>query len=270
MLSIRKHALNFLQICAFDNWAEMLVQRIFFRRTQVQVHRLGKIQAVVDHRGADAGSIRTCLCTPMYTQFLDNVQLPRSISVLDIGANVGGFTLLLAHRGHHMRKVVCVELNPNTYERLRFNVLTNVGLHCHIVNGALWRSEGTLSVQLGIGSTSDSIRGTGDTARYGARECTVRSCTPDSLISEFFSQEAIDICKIDIEGAEDDVLLSENDVAGSLCQCRNILIELHSQHAYNAVLQRIEGLGFRLVAKEPGKPLGVHLFQQASNASHWP
>ncbi len=80
---------SFLQ---FDNWIQLIMERIFFRDTTLQVHRVGDLQMLVDHRGSDAGSIRTCLATPMYKQFLSQCNLERDITVLDIGANVGGVT----------------------------------------------------------------------------------------------------------------------------------------------------------------------------------
>ena len=63
------------ELTKFDNWPQLLIERIFFRKTTLQVHRAGALQMVVDHRGADAGSIRTCIATPMYRQFLDSLTL---------------------------------------------------------------------------------------------------------------------------------------------------------------------------------------------------
>jgi hypothetical protein len=122
---------------AFSNWPQLLVERTLFRDTSLQVHRLGEMQMLVDNRAGDAGSIITCIASPMYRKLLAMVSLPTSLTLLDIGANAGGFTLLVRSQGHAIEKLVCAEMNPNTFQRLRFNVMTNVGLHAKPVNCAL-------------------------------------------------------------------------------------------------------------------------------------
>ena len=43
-------------------------------------------------------------------------------NVLDLGANNGGFPLLLHTSGIELKKVVSVEFNPRTFARLNFNL----------------------------------------------------------------------------------------------------------------------------------------------------
>ena len=102
----------------FDNWIELLISRTFFRRTRFVTYRIQGIAAIVDHRSADTGSILHCLATDSYSQFLEKMDLSGPTCVVDIGANAGGFSLLMKMYGCEIERLLCVEMNPNTHARL--------------------------------------------------------------------------------------------------------------------------------------------------------
>src|SRR5205085_4304690 len=108
---------------------------------------------------------REVLTSPMYRELLKKLRLPKRISVFDLGSNNGGFPLLLKSEGFDFEKLVCVELNPNTFNRLEFNLSRNFGSESTALNLAVAGSTGTLSADLGAGSTSDNIY----TAANGSR-----------------------------------------------------------------------------------------------------
>lgn len=244
-------------ILSFDNWPSLIAGRLFSRSTSLQVHRVAGMQMLVDHRGADAGSIRTCIGSPMYRQFLAKVKLPEKISVLDIGANVGGFTLLCQALGYTLNPCVCLELNPNTFERLRFNIKTNIGLDAKVENCAVWSHTKTLNLSLGFGNTSDRIE---DNARCGnAQDYLIPAATLNHVIEKYFDSGNIDLCKIDIEGAESAILLGDH--CQKIQQIRHLIIEIHHDRTYSQLIARLSQFGFNKVANLPGKKLGVHLFE---------
>src|SRR5258705_4558577 len=113
------------QLFRFDNACQLLAEKLFFRRTSLQVYRIAGLEVIADNRASDAGSIRYCIATDVYSRYLGSITLPQAVNVLDLGANAGGFPMMLHVRGIQIGKLVCVELNPNTYERLRFNIRTN-------------------------------------------------------------------------------------------------------------------------------------------------
>ena len=83
--------------------------------------------------------------------------------VVDIGANVGGFSLMLLVDGVRISKLLCVEMNPNTFERLRFNIKTNFNEVATVINAAVVGNSRQIDLTLGIGSTGALIyRGTRD------------------------------------------------------------------------------------------------------------
>lgn len=248
-------------VWAFDNRLELLLQRVVFRGTAVQVYRVGGLHLVVDNRASDAGSIRACISGPMYGRFLSQVSLPREATVLDLGANVGGFSLLLYLRGVRFRRLVCVEMNPNTYERLRFNLLSNEIGNVEVINAAVCGAARTLRVRLGRGSTGDSIYA-GTDRLDGSREYEVRGRTLDEICETAVGGGIIDLCKMDIEGAEDEVLLGPASANASLSRMRYLLTELHHAEKIGEIVDMLRARGFEWIAGERGGPgCGVHLFR---------
>jgi len=249
----------------FDNYWELLLGRLIFRKTSIKVLRIGTIQAVVDHRGADTASICHCLGTDAYKQFLSQINITGSINVVDMGANVGGFSLLIKHLNIEVKKLLCVEMNPNTFSRLQMNIMTNYGPEAMAVNAAVCAEPTEFQLELGVGSTNDSItRGT--MMKSDLQTYEVTGCTFDDLIGDVFAGETIDLCKMDVEGAEYEVLTDPNSEIESLKICRYLLIELHPVEYYAEMIAALSKLKFELVADEGKDRAGVHLFKNKTLA----
>src|SRR3982751_1263280 len=58
------------------------------------------MEFVADTEAGDVSGVRECLVTPMYLQFLPRLHIAGPVTVLDIGAHVGGFALML--RANHV------------------------------------------------------------------------------------------------------------------------------------------------------------------------
>lgn len=239
----------------FSNWAELIIGRFFFRRTTLQVHRVGDKQMIVDHRCADAGSIRGCVSDPMYADLLDRVTVANRIRVLDLGANVGGFPFLLHARGHQIDDLTCIELNPNTFIRLMFNVKINWP-KASVLNNAITSKAGDLTVTLGQGDTGDSLRGSPD---GGGEAVTVQARRLDDLPDK----GVIDILKMDIEHGEVDVLLNPGHEK-TLARCKVLVIEIHPLERAKEIHDAITATGLRHVAG-PDNLVGQHIFERAAD-----
>jgi FkbM family methyltransferase len=207
---------------------------------------------VVDHRYTDAGSIRGCVSSPMYADLLSHVTLPKRLSVLDIGSNVGGFPLLLHALGHEIEKLTCVELNPHTYVRLHFNILSNWP-HATVLNRAITSEEGEITITLGQGDTGDSTRGS---PGIKGQPTTIRTTQLDQLPQE----GRIDILKMDIEHAEVDVLLNPGS-AETLARTQVMVIEIHPLEQAQTLHDAIEAAGLKHVAG-PSELTGQHIFSR--------
>jgi FkbM family methyltransferase len=253
----------------FDNWIEIIISRVFFRQSNIQILKLGPMHMILDHRTTEAGSILSCLAWDIYKPFFEKMELGDNLSVLDIGANAGGFSLALEARGNHPKALTCVELNPRTVERLRYNIRTNIGLHANIENLGLHTKDCVLDISFGRGATSDSLLGSEEKHRNDEETFSVPCTTLDNIIYNAYGESSIDLCKIDVEGAESDVFLN-SESATRIKQCRFLVIEIHHQKTYSQLLAKFSELGFELIMKEQ-KSLdkqdepGVHLFLNKSS-----
>lgn len=109
--------------------------------------------------------------------------------VLDVGANVGIYTLLAAKRG---ARVFAVEADPRNVEVLRRHVRINgFDDRVTIIHMAAAEKKGAVSLYRSRGNSGHS------NLFEGVDSVLVPSNTIDSL-----KLPAIDVCKMDIEGAE--------------------------------------------------------------------
>jgi FkbM family methyltransferase len=117
---------------------------------------------------------------------------------LDIGANIGFFSLLLAVKQPGLR-VVAFEPNPKLYRLLQRNVALN-GLHQIICEQqAISDAEGTAVLHLTNSDMSASLRS--DFAFEVTEVTRVRTTTLDSYLSRNPPRGGL-VIKIDVEGAE--------------------------------------------------------------------
>jgi FkbM family methyltransferase len=122
---------------------------------------------------------------------------------LDIGANIGGYTLFVAaHAGPDCR-IVAVEPQPDIYERLVFNVRLNSFATVKALACAVADKDGELTLFVDAqnkGESSVKIM-----SGVGAARITVPSKKLLTLIEEQ-GFERVDAVKLDTEGAEDIIL----------------------------------------------------------------
>jgi FkbM family methyltransferase len=229
-------------ITEFDNWPLLVIQRIFDRNAGLLVYRKNGLEILVDHRGGDENGTRECITSDMYRKYVRSMSLPDKTTVLDLGANGGGFPLMLFIEGVRLGHIVCVEMNTATYLRLAVNLATNLGPAAVAINGAVCGMIDGSEIQIEPvrGSTSTGIWSS--SARAGGATVAVRTTTLQALYDTYFKGQSIDLCKIDIEGAEYEVFDSSAD---SLLQnIRYLLIEFHNPEKTTALVQRIQSLGF--------------------------
>ena len=198
-MSLRTKFDGLRQIWQFDNRYQLLFDRIFFPSQNLVTYRYKGLEFLTDLEGGDANGAREVLATDMYRQFLPKMDLPSSISVFRCQANNGGFPLLLLSEGFQLKTVVCVELNPRTFSRMRFNVERNTDCKFYPINAAVCGENKDLNVSLGKGGVGDNIFG--ENVSEGL-EYSIAGKTFDAIYEETFGDEQVDLCKIDIEGAE--------------------------------------------------------------------
>lgn len=249
---------------AFDNWPTLLFQRLFFRRDSLVVHRKGRLSFLVDFDGGDATGARLCVSTDMYSRYFDAIGM-KAVTVLDIGANGGGFPLCLLDRGITVKKSVSVEMNPETCMRLAFNLAYNLGAAATAINAAVAGREGSIQIPKTHGGTGESIYASVGNAN--AETVTIPLITFDSIVaSRFVADETLDVVKIDIEGAEFEVLFSET--CGSIRRFAFLIIEIHKHDKWTEAdaIRRIESFGFELVPDPNPQDADVFFFKRKQAA----
>lgn len=179
---------------------------------------------------SDAVVVREIWCENVYEVF--DGDLTDTGIVVDIGANIGAFTLYAAALG--AKKVIAVEPEPHNVEMLVKNVGANrhnvpncefifderavVGKHTYQPLHAYMTNEHGDSKLLVDGEARSSERTDLQQVQY---------TTLDDLFKEH-GLEYIDVLKIDIEGLEGDVILGAQE--RTLKLCRYITLE-YDQHA---------------------------------------
>ena len=130
------------------------------------------------------------------------------MTFVDVGANKGDYSLFAGHLVGPAGLVLAVEPVPENSQWLRRSIRVN-GLHnVQVVELALASTEGEADLFLGEKSGWHSLRGGGK--GLTTETITVKTTRLDSLLREQ-SIKRVDGIRIDVEGAELDVLLGAQE-----------------------------------------------------------
>lgn len=221
-MGLRTRIGGFRQIRHFDNWPQLVINRIFFRKFGLNVYRTGGIDILVDHDAGDESGTRSALISPMYRDLITSLRISFPINVMDLGANGGGFDLLLKWMEVPVKRICAVELNPNTFVRMRFNLERNFDCQLDLHNCAVCGERKMFDLKLGRGGTGDSLYNEED--REGSKSYRIEGVTLDDLYHSSFNGENIDLLKMDVEGAEYEIFDNAHNV---IKMAKNIIIEIH-------------------------------------------
>ena len=150
-------------------------------------------------------------------------------AVLDLGANAGLFTILAARFG---ARVVAVEANPACLDLIRKNVRAN-------------GCDDDVEVELALVGGSSGVFG-------GEGRLALGTAAPPLLgveeIVERHGLASIDFLKIDVEGAEFDVI---DEAATWLSRVQRAALEVHPEHGDVArLVSALEGHGFEVALRD--------------------
>jgi FkbM family methyltransferase len=141
--------------------------------------------------------------------YLDALDIEPGQVVLDAGAYCGLTAFLFARAVGPTGRVVSVEADPSSFACLESNIARLGVANVTAVNAALWRTPGSLrfSTEGNLGSAVV------DLATRQEVTVEVRAVTMLDLAAEL-RLTRVDRVKMDIEGAEYDVLMSSGDFRG--------------------------------------------------------
>jgi FkbM family methyltransferase len=140
------------------------------------------------------------LWEPNLTRFIER-RLRRGDVFVDVGANIGYYSLLASRLVGKEGSVIAIEASPSIFEALSANLGRNTANNVRALNVAASHAEGKIPVYRAcaenIGKTS-TIPHTDAAMQY---ECDVRAAPLTALLSSADVQRTR-LVKIDVEGAE--------------------------------------------------------------------
>lgn len=157
--------------------------------------------------------------------------LPPDGVFVDIGANVGIYTLTAALQLGASGRIIAIEPYPPARERLVFNIAATRGSsrewpRIEVLGVGISDREELRPLHIDAGNLGGgSIVGTARTSRAGSHSTTTVRCRPllDVLVEEEVAR--VDVLKIDIEGAEDLALVPFLRAAAAALLPRRIIVE---------------------------------------------
>lgn len=158
-------------------------------------------------------------------------------TVVDVGANIGVFTIQQGARG---AKVYAFEPNPNCYRRLARNVNANfLADRVRLFPSALGDMHGTVKLFVEDGGTTGGFVVPAE-APGTDQAPTVAITTLDRMV-DALQLPPIDLLKIDTEGSEVAVLTGAQQ---TLRKVRRIIVEFHSRDLLRRVSEILDRNGF--------------------------
>ena len=145
--------------------------------------------------------------------------------VLDVGANIGIFTLKVAKK---VKKVISIEPEPQNFSILSKNIMTNNLSNVTLLNLAVSDKEEVVHFQ-----------GTGGTSEVSNTGTAVKAEPLDKILDELGNPK-ITILKMDIEGYEGKVL----SVFNKYDTIKQIVIETHSRKLTEEITHILTKQGF--------------------------
>ena len=163
-----------------------------------------ELSAAVPHSGAGALIYYEGSSNPGLAALLRRVLRP-GMTFFDVGAHLGEFTLRAARRVHPGGQVHAFEATPDLADLLARNVRLNALEDVHVVSSAVADRDGEVEFELGVETAMSSLRADSAPGPQVARRMRVPAVSLDEYQSKI--GRSVDVVKIDVEGAEEKVLL---------------------------------------------------------------
>lgn len=178
--------------------------------------------------------------------------------ILDLGANIGMGTISLACQFPDA-EFICVEPDPRNVELLRFNLSANK-IKAEIFPVAIGSEEGTTLLRFGENPTCSAVE---SSPMHDLQKVTEVALYTVRKLVELADWPSIDLVKIDIEGAEDELLSRECDwlnFTGAL------ILEIHPNTTAEKIQSYLNKFGFSLNRVGDGRE-PVYFASRAAHSS---
>jgi FkbM family methyltransferase len=235
---LAKFTTLFSWIRTYENWPVPL------RLALVQSNRIETIRtrdgllALVRPRTNDFGMFHAVYAGRMYAP--RGFEITPNAVVLDIGANIGAFSLFAARIIRSgAGRVFAFEPVPANFQLLARNIELN-GLQDTVIPSAcaVWSTTGTVDLYVSDDEDFDGLQlvtntgkatGHNDLAAAGAERLNVPAVSLEDIVARH-NIEAIDLLKLDCEGAEYEILFSASQA--TVERIRRVVMEVHATRTY--------------------------------------
>ena len=176
------------------------------------------------------------IVTEQYERLLLPCLLTSKGTFVDVGAHVGKYTVLNGLRG---TRVIAIEPEPTNYNMLIRNIALNGLQTVTAINKAVWKGRGTMPLALaskGSGEHSLKVQGAG---------ILVEVDTLDNIVHQATSGESIELIKIDVEGAEVEVIRGAIELLDR--HHPKLVIEIHTERNLKRIDQLLDSLGYKRI-----------------------
>ena len=169
----------------------------------------------------DIWSIKETFLDGFYTRY--GIEIEDGWTILDVGAGIGDFSILAAH-GRPNTLVYAFEPYLESYKLLIQNLTINALDNVLAFQRALWGESGTLALDLSGGEPLQIVsQGIDQKSEIAGMETVQALSLPDFW--EVHTIDRVDLMKMDVEGAEYDILLQTP--SESLTRIDRIIMEYH-------------------------------------------
>jgi FkbM family methyltransferase len=217
---------------------------------------VGRSPFTVTHwEPSDLQTTWAVFCTAPY-------QVPRGSGlVLDLGANIGAFSIYVACV-LGVPRLIALEPVAQTFDKLQANIAANnLGGAVTRIRKGIGGASGPRMIHLGVSSPHSSMFYRGDPQYESVVTETIEVATLDQLFEDL-KIDRVDMCKLDCEGGEVEALLAASDDTLRRIRCLSMEYHFPANMSGEATLfGRPERAGFRCVWHDKEDRL-AHLVQQ--------
>jgi FkbM family methyltransferase len=164
-------------------------------------------------------------------------------TVIDVGAAFGLYTITSSKRVGANGKVIAIEAHPGNYEMLNRNIKLNGLTNVTTLNYAVYSRKTKVKIYSNYTIMSERIQ----EEKVKEKFVEVNADTLDSILQQNgIRQERINWIKIDVEGAEFEVL---EGACNTLSNSKDIAlyIEIHGQNNYQPIIELLYSYSINVI-----------------------
>ena len=159
---------------------------------------------------------------------------------IDVGANIGKYTLIIGNRLKNIGKVISIEPEKRNFSVLKKNVEINKLNNIILENVALSNKNSVVKLYLNKNPGRHSIK------RVTENKIFVQAVKLDDLVKKYKITD-VNLIKIDVETAEVEVL--EGAMRTIEKNAPEIIIEILNQGNFRKVREILEGYNFKKISE---------------------